>query len=38
MVNNYIPNSDLAFIIGDGGLSKASPAPTKLMGKRSMHA
>lgn len=34
MVNNYVPNSDLAFIIGDGGISRASPAPTKVAGEK----
>ncbi len=34
MTNNYVPNSDLAFIIGDGGISRASPAPTKVGGEK----
>jgi len=34
MVNNYVPNSDLAFIIGDGGISRASPAPTRVSGDK----
>jgi hypothetical protein len=34
MLNNYIPNSELAFIIGDGGLSRASPAPTVVGGQK----
>lgn len=34
MANNYVPNSDLAFIIGDGGISRASPAPTKVGGDK----
>lgn len=34
MANNYVPNSDLAFIIGDGGISRPSPAPTKVGGDK----
>ncbi len=34
MVNNYVPNSDLAFIVGDGGISRASPSPTKVSGEK----
>src|SRR5437868_10600174 len=34
MANYYVPNSDLAFIIGDGGISRASPAPTKVAGDK----
>ena len=34
MTNNYVPNSDLAYIIGDGGISRASPAPTRVAGDK----
>lgn len=34
MANNYIPNGELAVLVGDGGISRPTPQPTKVSGDK----
>lgn len=34
MANNYIPNGELAILVGDGSISKPTPQPTKVGGDK----